>query len=208
MLEEKKSIIRLSKYKNVLQRLKAMGLVKVFSDNLGDAIGVVASQVRKDFAGFGISGSKKGGYQIDDLLKKMSEILGKNQVQEIVLVGVGHIGRALIGYKRFELEKMKIVAAFDVDSEKFDPKAEIPVFSLDKLKEFVKKNNTKICVLAIPEIAVQEVAEIIFSAGIKGVLNFAPVRVVCPEDCFVRNVNLVLELEHIIYHVNNLKNKK
>ncbi|VAX35263.1 Redox-sensing transcriptional repressor Rex [hydrothermal vent metagenome] len=206
MLEEKKSIIRLSRYKSVLQRFKNMGLVKVFSDNLGDAIGVVASQVRKDFASFCISGSKKGGYQIDDLLTKINQILGKDQVQEIILVGVGHIGKALIEYKRFELEKMKIVAAFDIDPEKVDSKAEIPAFPLEKLEEFVKKNNIKIGILAIPEIAVHEVAEMMFLASIKGILNFAPVRITYPEGCFVRNVNLVLELEHIIYHVNSLKN--
>lgn len=207
-MESKKSIIRLLRYKNVLYRLKSMGLVKVFSDNLGDAIGVVASQVRKDFSGFGITGSRRGGYNIEELITQINAIFGKDKMQNIVLVGVGNIGTALIRYEGFESEGMKIVAAFEVDESKVTHKGRVPILPLEELMPYVKKQGIRIAVAAVPDQAVPRVMEQLKSCGIKGVLNFSPVRVRDTSDFLVRNVNLVLELEHLIYHVNTLGTEK
>ncbi|MDD5408814.1 MAG: winged-helix domain-containing protein, partial [Candidatus Omnitrophica bacterium] len=110
MITNKSCIIRLSRYKNSLHRLRALGFVKVFSDNLADAIGVLPSQVRKDFSLFGISGNKRGGYQVDSLIEKLNTILGKEQTQEVIVAGLGNIGNALMKYKGFEKEGIRISA--------------------------------------------------------------------------------------------------
>ena len=91
MITSKNCIIRLSRYKNALYRFKAMGFVKFFSDTLGEAVGVTPAQVRKDFSLFGISGNKRGGYNIDNLIEKLQDILGKDRVQEVVVVGLCNI---------------------------------------------------------------------------------------------------------------------
>lgn len=201
MLANRNSIIRLSRYKNALHRLKGMGFVKVFSDNLADAIGVTASQVRKDFSLFGIVGNKKGGYLIDALLERLNAILGKDQVQKAVVVGAGHIGSALMHYPGFEQEGIRIVAGFDSDPAKCSQTG-IPVYPLEALKEFVRTEGIKIAIIAVPDTAAQHVADMVTAAGIKGILNFAPIRLRLPEHCVVNNVNLVLELENVIYFVH------
>jgi redox-sensing transcriptional repressor len=204
MKTNKNCIIRLSKYKNALNRLQVLGFVKVFSDNLADAIGVTASQVRKDFSIFGISGNKRGGYKIEELIEKINSILGKNELNKVIIVGAGKLGMALLKYKGFEKEGIKIVASFDIDSAKQMDDADVPVLPLEKLNDFVRKNNIRIGIIAVPDIAAQSVADGMFFAGIKGILNFAPIRLKSPEDKVVNNVNLEVELENLIYFVNVL----
>ena len=198
----KNCVIRLSRYKNALNRLKSFGFVKVFSDNLADAVGVMPSQVRKDFSIFGISGNKRGGYLIEELIEKLNQILGKDTVKKVIIVGQGKIGTALMEYEGFENEGIKIAAAFDSDSRKVNLKAKIPVYPIEELEHFIKKNGITIGVVAVPEIAAQQVADKMISSGIKGILNFAPIRLNGKEDTVINNVNLVLELENVIYYVN------
>ncbi len=208
MVKSKNSVIRLSKYKNALYRFKTLGFVRVFSDNLADAVGVAASQVRKDFSIFGVSGNRRGGYLIDELLIALNHILGKDKVQKIIIVGVGHIGSALINYQGFSKEGIKVVAGFDVDAAKHNLKFDVPIMPMEKLKEFVKKNNIDIAIIAVPDIAAQDVLDAMVSAGIKGVLNFAPIRLHTPANCVITNVNLGLELETLIYFTSILKKER
>ncbi len=204
MTTNKNSIIRLSRYKNALGRLKVLSFVKVFSDNLADAVGVTPTQVRKDFSIFGISGNKRGGYNIDELIEKINTILGKNELQKVVLVGAGKLGSALIRYKGFEKEGIKIIACFDIDSSKFDEKGDVPVLPLESLQSFVRKNKIRIGIIAVPDMAAQAVTDSMLNAGIKGILNFAPIRLRGTEQCVINNVNLEVELENLIYFVNVL----
>ncbi|MFA5350491.1 MAG: redox-sensing transcriptional repressor Rex [Candidatus Omnitrophota bacterium] len=202
MITNKNCIIRLSRYKNALYRLQTLGFVKVFSDNLADAVGGTASQVRKDFSIFGISGNKKGGYQIDSLLEKLNSILGKDQLQKVIVVGAGHIGSALMRYRGFEKEGIKIVAGFDIDPAKINRSSPVPVLPLEEVKAFVKSNGIRIAILAVPDIAAQQAADLICVSGIKGILNFAPLGLKAAEGCIINNVNLEIELENLIYFVN------
>jgi redox-sensing transcriptional repressor len=207
-MANKNCILRLSQYKNALYRLQSLGFVKVFSDNLADGVGVTASQVRKDFSLFGISGNKKGGYQIEELLERLNNILGKDRVQKVIITGVGHIAAALMKYKGFEKEGIKIAAGFDIDPSKYNKNNRIPVLPIEELKDFVKDNFIRIGIIAVPDIAAQQVADVMFGAGIKGILNFAPIRLKAPDDCVVNNVNLELELENVIYFTNVLNKTK
>ncbi|MBN2831259.1 MAG: redox-sensing transcriptional repressor Rex [Candidatus Omnitrophica bacterium] len=204
----KNCIIRLSRYKNALYRLQALGFVKFFSDNLADAVGVTAAVVRKDFSVFGISGNKKGGYQIETLLEKLNSILGKDRLQKVVVIGAGHIGSALMRYRGFEKEGIKIAAGFDIDPSKVNRSSPVPILPLEEIKGFIKSHGIKIAVLTVPDIAAQEVVDIISASGIKGVLNFAPLRLKSPEGCIINNVNLEIELENLIYFVNVMEKTK
>jgi redox-sensing transcriptional repressor len=208
MKTNKNCIIRLSKYKNALNRLQVLGFVRVFSDNLADAIGVTASQVRKDFSIFGISGNKRGGYKIEELIERINNILGKNELNKVIIVGAGKLGMALLKYKGFEKEGIKIVASFDLDPTKYAGDADVPVLPLDELGNFVRKNNIRIGIIAVPDMAAQSVADSMFLAGIKGILNFAPIRLKSPEDRVLNNVNMEVELENLIYFVNVLDKTK
>lgn len=206
MITNRKCIIRLSRYKNALKRLKALGFVKVFSDNLSDAAGATPSQVRKDFSLFGISGHGRGGYNVDELIEQLRDILGKNEIQNVVIVGSGHIGRALLNYKGFETGGIKIIAGFDIDPARFDQESDIPVYPLDDFREFIRDNQVKIGILAVPDYVAQQVSEIMISSGIKGILNFAPIQLRAAEGVVINNINLEVELENLIYFVNVAEN--
>ena len=208
MVTNKNCILRLSRYKNSLYRFKSLGFFKIFSDYLADAVGVTSAQVRKDFSLFGISGNKRGGYQIDALLEKLNDILGKNELQKVIMAGAGNLGSALIKYKNFEKEGIKIVAAFDIDPAKHNVKMPVPVYPLDDLEHYTRENNIKIGIISVPDIAAQHTFDIMVKAGVKGVLNFAPIQLKSPDDCIVNNVNLELELENLIYFVNAMQKSK
>ncbi|MHC4551184.1 MAG: redox-sensing transcriptional repressor Rex [Planctomycetota bacterium] len=202
MVMNRKCIIRLSRYKNALKRLKALGFVKVFSGNLADAAGVTSSQVRKDFSLFGITGNRRGGYKVDELITKIREILGKNELQKVVIIGVGNIGKALLRYKGFEAGGIKVIAGFDIDSAKYVDTSEVPIYPLENFRDFVQEHDVKIGILAVPDVAAHHVSEIMISAGIKGILNFAPIQLRTADDVVISNINLEVELENLIYFVN------
>ena len=205
MTQCKNCILRLSKYKNSLKKLKALGFKKVFSDNLADAIEVTSSQVRKDFSEFNITGSKRGGYLVDDLLEKIEKILGKDVTQSVIIVGAGNLGQALMNYDGFAKEQIKIEAAFDINPNKINTSAEIPIYPLDNLCDFVIANKISTGIITVPSAAVQQVADLLISSGIKGILNFAPVNIKGTESCIINNVNFIIELENLFYRINQLK---
>jgi len=208
MPEPRNCIFRLFRYRRCLRDLKDLGYVKVFSDNLGSASGVTAAQVRKDFSLFGITGNKKGGYIIEVLLEKMNRILGKDEVQKVILVGTGNLGSALLKYKGFEKEDISLVAAFDADPAKHGRIGNIPVYPVRDILDFVKQNRIKVAVLAVPAAVAQESAEMLIASGIRGLLNFTPVTLKVQNVIVVNNINLAIELENAIYYVNALEKKQ
>lgn len=196
------SLKRLSNYKNVLYKLKALGFVKVFSDNLGDAIGVSATQVRSDLSKFGITtGNKKGGYPIDELLSKVKETLGKDEIQKAIVVGCGKMGNAIMNYTGFPVDGMRIVAGFDTNPSLTSPNERIPIYCLDELERIVKEEKVKVAIMTVLESAAAQVYDLVQRAGVKGVLNFAPLQLRSTENCIVNNINIALELESMFYMV-------
>ena len=177
-------IMRLLKYKNALRRMKSFGFIKAYSNNLGDAIGITSVQVRKDFSLFNISGNKKGGYNIDDLLEQIDNILGKQISHNIILIGYGKIGKALVNYRGFENESIKIIA---------------------ELKDFIINNKIEIAILTVPDLEAQRMFDVICNAGIKGVLNFAPIKLLERPDCIINDVNIADEIESLFYFINDVK---
>jgi len=206
-MKNKKTIVRISKYKNALKRFKMLGLSRVFSDNLAEAVGVSSIQVRKDFSLFGITGNKRGGYPIDALMEQLRSVLGKQDIKKVIIVGVGNMGAALIRYNGFERELINIVAGFDSDTAKLSPHAPIPILHIDKLENFVRDNAIKIGIIAVPDMAAQRIVDCMVGAGIKGILNFASIRLNAPEGCFINSVNLIPELESVIYFTKDEEKK-
>jgi redox-sensing transcriptional repressor len=195
-------IIRLSRYKNALNRLKALNFVRVFSDNLADAAGVTAAQVRKDFSLFGIAGNRRGGYKVEELADQLNRILGKDQLHEFIMIGVGNLGRALLHYPGFAKSGISVVAGFDIDPTKYNRDSQPPILPLEELAEVIRARGIKLAILTVPDYAAQQVLELVLAAGIKGVLNFAPICLKAPQGCVVNNINLETELENLIYFIN------
>ena len=196
----RKTIYRLSIYLRCLARLKENGIGTVSSEALAKAAGVKSTQLRKDLAYFGTFGTRGLGYDVGELSQKISEELGTSRLQPVILIGVGHLGLALVSYRGFEKEGFEIVTAFDADPRrKRDKEIKQPIYGMSELPEFVKKQNVKMAILTVPAAAAQEVANRLVQAGITGVLNFSPMVLSVPEKVMVNNVNLAIELENLSY---------
>ncbi len=195
-------IKRLSQYKKILVKLKSMGFVKVFSDNLSDALGISASLVRKDFAACSLTGKRRGGYQVNELIDKLNILLGKNGEQRVIVVGCGKLGSALINYRGFETEQIKIAAGFDTNTARQNPDAPIPVLPAEQMESFIRSEKIIVAILTVPEEASLQMMERLQSYGIRGILNFAQVPIRSSGNCNVENVNLALEVEKLFYFIS------
>ncbi len=197
----KETVSRLLRYRTVLEKLKTLGMVKVYSDNLASAVGVSAALVRKDFSIFGLTGQRRGGYRIEDLLSQLNSILGRDQPLKIVLVGCGKIGTALMNYRGFDTQGVRIVAGFDVNPSKINPAAMPPIYPMEEIERVVAAEGIRVAILATPENVAAHVAERLVAAGIRGILNFAPVPLRSGPSCLVQNIDIALELENLFYFV-------
>lgn len=200
-------LVRITRYYRALNRLRTIGLEKVFAHNLADAAGVSPAIVRKDFSQLAIHGQKRGGYEITDLIGVLGSLLGKGDPQNCIIVGCGRIGKALIHYTGFEPDGIRIVAGFDNDPNVYtDSSSPIPLYSLNRLDEIVSALKVKVAVITVPEVAAQESYDRLLKAGVRGILNFSPVTLkpVHQEDgtvVVVHNINIALELEQIFYEL-------
>jgi redox-sensing transcriptional repressor len=185
-----------------MHKMKALGLVKVFSDNLADAVGVSPSLVRKDFSMFNLSGNKRGGYRIDDLLEKLNVLLGKDQKQKIIIIGCGKLGQALMNHNGFPRVGIRVMAAFDSDPGVLDSEAPIPILHIKKIREFIDENQIRVAALTIPETAAQSMVDTLKKTCVKGVINFAPVSLKSSEDFLIHNMNIEQEIENLFYNIH------
>lgn len=201
-------IIRITKYYRILHKLKSLGLERVFANNLGDAAGVNATIVRKDFSLLNIIGQKRGGYEIDKLISSLDTILGKDKPQKAIIVGCGRIGGALMRYRGFASDGITITAGFDIDPGICTAsECPIPVYTLDKLEEVIKAEGIQVAILTVPEQEASDLFRRLTAAGVRGFLNFTPIGLKpLREDhdraAVIHNVNIALELEQIFYELN------
>lgn len=207
-------IIRITKYDRILHKLKSIGLERVFANNIGDAVGVTATVVRKDFSLLNIIGQKRGGYDINKLITSLDHILGKDGSQKAAVIGCGRIGGAMLRYNGFESDGIKIVAGFDTNTricEKND--CPVPIHAMDNLKEVIEKEQIKLAIIAVPEQTAPDVFSRLLDAGVRGFLNFTQAGLKAPkpfnalenkpgEHVVVHSVNIGLELEQIVYELN------
>jgi len=200
----RKTIYRLSIYLRCLARLRENGIGTVSSEALAKAAGVKSTQLRKDLAYFGTFGTRGLGYDVSELSQKISGELGTSRLQPVVLVGVGHLGLALISYRGFEKEGFEIIAAFDTEpTRRRDKKITQPILGLDDLPKFIAEHGVKMAILSVPVAVAQEMANKLIECGVMGILNFAPIVLAVPEDVMVNNVNLAIELENLSYFIQS-----
>jgi redox-sensing transcriptional repressor len=195
-------VYRLSTYLRCLGRLKQNRIRTVSSEALAKAARVKSTQLRKDLTYFGQFGTRGLGYDVEQLGQMISDLLGTNSLQPVILVGVGNLGLALLSYRGFEQEGFEIIAGFDCDlRRKRNKQVRQPIFGLDKLPDFVRERGVRMAILTVPPTAAQEVANQLVKCGITGILNFAPVVLEVPEEVMVNNVNLAIELENLCYFI-------
>ena len=195
---------RLSTYYRVLSSQQAEGVRSVSSQTLSDLTGCTAAQVRRDLTNFGSFGKRGVGYEVSALLRQLASILGIDRSWRIGLIGVGHLGTALLAYQGFARQGFHIVAAFDQDPEKVGERfGAIAVEPVERLAESLREHGIEIVMLAVPASAAQAVAEEAVAAGAAAVLNFAPVQLRLPPDVQLSSVDLSLEVEYLTYSLTH-----
>ena len=201
------TIMRLSIYGQAVARLEKNGAETISSESLSTMVNTSAAQIRKDLSHFGEFGEPGTGYRIKVLKKAISRILGTDNTWNAALVGLGRLGSALLAYPGFSSRGFRIVAAFDSDITKVGKKWEdIVIADISMLESVVSNNNIEIAILAVPANEAQRVADLIVSSGIRAILNFAPTRIIVPDDVRLRNVDLSSELEWLSYFLTQGKN--
>lgn len=196
------TIERLPLYLRCLIRLASSGVEVVSSEELGKLLAITAVQIRKDLAYFGEFGRRGVGYDVSALLGQVSQILGVNRARKLVLVGVGHLGQALANYDGFREHGFNISAVFDADPSKIGLTiAGQRVSPVHRIAEMLPQMGVEMAILAVPAHAAQKVADALVLAGIKAIWNFAPVRLIVPENIEVRQENMIVGLLALSYYL-------
>ena len=193
---------RLPVYLRALQRLAEKGVLNTSSQELGEMIGISAAQIRKDISQFGEFGKQGTGYSIPFLVDRLRSILKVDRVWDMAIIGMGDIGHALARYNGFANRGFLVTMVFDNDSEKIGQKiGEFEVLSTDVIAEKLKQQKVKIAVLTVPASAAQETADQLVKAGVKAILNYAPISLNVPDDVHVQYIDPVTHLQRMTYYL-------
>jgi redox-sensing transcriptional repressor len=198
------TVRRLSIYLRFLEEFEERGLSTVSSEELARRGGTTSAQVRKDLSFFGSFGKRGLGYSVPELSAALREILGLGREWRVVIVGAGKIGAALAQYRGFRQRGYNIIAVYDSNPEKIGRSLEgIEIRDMARFESDVAAERPEIAVIAIPGEEAQAVLDRIVRAGIKAVLNFAPVQLHAPADVTVKAVNMAMELEGLSFALTN-----
>ena len=197
------SVQRFSLYLRLLERWSQEGLTVVSSSQLGEALAVNDAQVRKDLAYLGSLGQPGIGYYTRELITALRHRLGVDRTWSAIVVGAGNLSRALLRYRGFAEQGFQFTALFDADPQKIGQVVEgLPVQSPAKIPEILAATKAELAVLAVPAESAQHVADMLVAAGIRGILNFAPVMLKLPAHVSLIAVDLAVQLEQLAFLVH------
>jgi redox-sensing transcriptional repressor len=197
------AVRRLSLYLRQLEAFQRKDRRTVSSKQLGQSLGLTDAQVRKDLANFGQFGHPGIGYRVEDLIARVRHILGTDKTWNVLLIGAGNLGRALMAYKGFNAKGFSLLAAFDKDRAKVGKKyGPFVIQPLTELAETIQRQSIRLAIMAVPADAAQDVADELVAAGIRGILNFAPASITVPGDVALSAVDVAVQLEQLSFQVN------
>ncbi len=201
MLPEK-TIERLSMYRRVLTAHQEKGNDFIYSHELASILHLTSVQIRRDIMLIGYTGTQRRGYSIPDLIQKISEILDDTENFNTIIIGIGHLGKAISNYFNSKKSNIKIIAAFDNDSTKVNRIISgIKSYHIDNLDKIIKTTNCKIAILSMSPKDAQNIADTLIYNGIKGIMNFTSVPLNVPETVYVENYDMITSIEKVAYYV-------
>jgi redox-sensing transcriptional repressor len=202
-------IRRLPLYARSLRYLLQEGIASVSSQELGDRINVTAAQIRKDLSYFGEFGKQGIGYDVEKLLNQIERILGLTQEWPVALVGIGHLGEAIARYEGFRSQGIRIAALFDSDTAKISTViGGMAIMGDDQISAVIREQGIKLAIVAVPASRAQEVADRLVEAGVRALLNYAPVVIQVPDGVWVRHIDPVAVLHSMTYYLAREENRE
>ncbi|MDD3625980.1 MAG: redox-sensing transcriptional repressor Rex [bacterium] len=200
----KNTVKRLSVYLRCLNKLQEDGIENVSSSEFGELIGINPAQIRKDLSYFGEFVRQGLGDNIEKLKNGIKKIIGLNETQNIILIGVGNLGKAILNYNVITKRGFSIIAAFDKDPEMIGKIINnVGVFDIKKIDQFIAGKNIKCAILTLPPDQIRKTIEKLYQLGIKGFLNFAPISLNLSKDIQIVNVDLSSSLEVLMFYLRN-----
>ena len=196
----KPSVRRLSMYLRQLESFERERIRTVSSRKVGESLGLTDAQVRKDLAYFGQFGRPGVGYEVSPLIHRLRSILGTDRISGTLLIGAGNLGRAVAAYTGFKAKGFDLVALVDADPKKVGRKiGGLVVRPIDDLERIVRTHDIRLAMVAVPADAAQAVVDRLVEAGVRGILNFAPVQLRTPPAVTVRYLDVAAELEQLSF---------
>ncbi len=197
-------VSRLPLYLRTLKQLQRAGVQLVSSKQLGEILDLTPAQIRKDLSWFGEFGRQGKGYEIPYLISQLERILHVDRVWEMIVVGAGALGLALLHYPEFEINGFRIVALYDNDPAKIGQHlGGFIVRDVRQMPEDVRRHGWRIGVIAVPENAAQEVADRMVEAGIQALLCYAPIILALPPHIQVQYIDPIVHLQHMTYYLSD-----
>ena len=205
MKVSEKKIERIINYRRALIRIgKQMKKTHVFSHQLAISSGTSPAQVRRDLMEIGYTGSPAHGYEIKGLLAGIGQFIDPDKKEGIALIGIGNLGRAIIDYFNGQSSKLEIVTVFDNNPDKIERViAGCRSYHVKDLKKIIIERNIKTAVVSVPSSEAQNIADELIDAGIKGILNYAPIILNIPKGIYVENRDMITTLEKVSYFAKN-----
>jgi redox-sensing transcriptional repressor len=197
-------IDRLPVYARALTQLEAQGRDVVSSQELGEMLGVTPAQIRKDLSYFGRFGKQGRGYNVLRLAQELRQILGLDRQWSMILVGVGHLGRAILSYDGFHPQGFIIVEAFDSDPELVGEKiGGLTIRPTSDLTRYLEERQVDIGIVAVPPDAAAALINELVAGGVRAILNYAPTAVAVPPNVEVKNIDPVLALQSMTFYLKS-----
>jgi redox-sensing transcriptional repressor len=201
-----RTIERVLLYIRTLENLIKEKRHLISSGELSRITGISDVQIRKDVSRFGRIGTPRIGYKIDELNKTLKDYLLQKETVKVVLFGVGNLGTAILKYPGFFKNRINIVAAFEKNPAKINKNINgVKVYSLDKAPRVIKRIKADLGIIAVPENASQEVADIMVLSGLKGIVNFSPTSISFPKNVTVKDIDFSLELLSLLCNIQHRK---
>lgn len=198
------AIRRICLYLRQLEQLRDQKVQKVSSKELAQALHLSAAQVRKDLGYFGQFGRPGRGYDVESLIEQLRHILGTDRITNVIVVGAGDLGRALLRYRGFQKKGFRLVGAFDVENNKIGRRVgQVVVQHMDQMEQVIRDNAVLLAVVAVPVEAAQAVTDRLQEAGVKGILNFAPVTLQTQPHVSIGPVDIAAYLEQLSFQVHS-----
>ena len=203
------TVERLIQYYRLLIQMKEEDRKVVSALQIGEILGIKASQVRKDLSYFGEIGKRGVGYHVNRLCLHIENILASPKVWKVALAGVGNLGTALMGHAAFQSYKFEVDALFDVDPEKVGHEIMgVRCWHVDEIAKVMEERGIEVLILAVPASAAQNcVDKAVLSSSLKGILAFTPATVVVPEKILFYRVDIFVELEKLLFFLKEREEK-
>lgn len=197
-----RTVERLSKYRRLLDRYKDSDEAHIHSHKLAAMLNLTPEQVRRDLMLIGLTGNHRKGYNIKALIGLIGNTIDRQEGHNVAIVGIGNLGRAVLGFVKKSNTKMNVIAAFDIDKNKINTQiAGVPCYDLEVAQTLIGREKIKIAILTVPPEAAKYTADLLLRAGIRGILNFTSVHLDVPQGIYLKDYDIITSLEEIGFFI-------